>query len=103
MKKNQLVRIPTSHVCISAHEYGAMLNGLRINASQIDDLREKNNTLEREKAHLSKELADSVAKVAALENELNEKQDRILYWYQKYSDLAGKLNAVKPDAETEES
>jgi len=103
VKKNQLVRIPTSHVCISAHEYGAMLNGLRINASQIDDLREKNNTLEHEKAHLSKELADSVAKVAALENELNEKQDRILYWYQKYSDLADKLNAVKPNAETEES
>ena len=85
-KSKTLVQIPTSHVCISAHEYGAMLNGLRINASQIDDLREK-----------------SVAKVAALENELNEKQDRILYWYQKYSDLAGKLNAVKPDAETEES
>lgn len=103
MKKQQLVQIPVGHVCISAHEYGAMLNGLRINASQIDDLREKNNTLEHEKAVLSQKLGDSVAKVAALENELNEKQDRILYWYQKYSDLADKLNAVKPDAETEES
>lgn len=102
-KHNNLVQIPVGHVCISAHEYGAMLNGLRINASQIDDLREENGELQKHITEQAVNLANSEAKVSELEKELNEKQDRVLYWYQKYSDLADKLNAVKPNAETEET
>ena len=102
-KHNNLVQIPIGHVCISAHEYGSMRNGLCLNASQIDDLREENGKLQKHITEQAVNLANSEAKVADLEKELNEKQDRVLYWYQKYSDLADKLNAVKPDAKTEES
>jgi len=102
-KHNNLVQIPIGHVCISAHEYGAMLNGLRANASQIDDLREENGELQKHITEQAVNLANSEAKVADLEKELNEKQDRVLYWYQKYTDLADKLNAVKDHAEAEET
>jgi len=102
-KHNNLVQIPIGHVCISAHEYGAMLNGLRANASQIDDLREENGELQKHITEQAVNLANSEAKVADLEKELNEKQDSVLYWYQKYTDLADKLNAVKDHAEAEET
>ena len=98
-KSETLVRIPVDYVCISAHEYGSMRNGLCLNASQIDDLREQNDELLKHITEQAFKLATSEAKVADLEKEVNEKQDRVLYWFQKYTDLADKLNAVKPDAE----
>jgi len=103
MKKQQLVQIPVGHVCISAHDF-SMLN-LEINELQTarSEYREKINILEHQKTVLSQKLGDSVEKVSDLEKELNEKQDRVLYWYQKYTDLADKLNAVKDHAETEEA
>ena len=101
-KHNNLVQIPVGHICISAHEYGARLNGLSMNARQIDDLREENGSLQRElkdvkeKNNMLKgELEAAETKIASLEKTVEEKQDRVLFWFQKYNDLADKLNAVK--------
>jgi predicted nuclease with TOPRIM domain len=102
-KSKTLVQIPVGYVCISAHEYGSMRNGLCLNTSQIDDLREQNDELLKHITEQAVKLATSEAKVADLEKEVNEKQDCVLYWFQKYTDLADKLNAVKPDAEAEKT
>lgn len=103
MKKQQLVHIPVDHICIHAQEYFNIKHDnyrqfmkCRELHSQIEDLNNRINELEVDQAA-------SEAKVSDLEKELNEKQDRVLYWYQRYTELVDKLNAVKPDAKTKEA
>ena len=102
-KHNNLVQIPVGYVCIPGADFFNMkfdncnqFKQLRELRAQIEDLEEHINNLEVD-------LAASEAKVSNLEKELNEKQDRVLYWYQKYTDLFDKLNTVKDHAETEEA
>lgn len=102
-KHNSLVQIPVGHICIQSCDF---FNMKLENYRQLKKIVELDNQLAEVNVHvtaLEVDLAASEAKVADLEKELNEKQDRFLYWYQKYTDLSDKLNAVKPDAKTEET
>lgn len=103
MKKQQLVQIPVGYVCISAHEYGSMRNGLCLNASQIDDLREQIGELQKHITEQAVKLATSEAKAAGLEKEVSQKQDRVMYWYNECEKLQKQIAAVKPNAETEKT
>ena len=103
MKKTQLVQIPVGHVCISCAELFDVKNdNLNLFTKNVD-LRSQIKVFKERITALEVDLAASEAKVSDLEKELNEKQDRVLYWYQKYTDLSDKLNAVKDHAETEEA
>jgi len=113
VKKYQLVQIPINHVCISEADL-TMLN-VRIISLQNgnEDNRKRIQALETDNKLLEMQLADSKAKVANLEKELNENKDRVLYWYKEHNKLQAQIdsmaspvanaNEVKPDAETEES
>ena len=103
MKKTQLVQIPVGHVCISCTELFDVKNdNLNLFTKNVE-LRSQIKVFKERITALEVDLTASEAKVSDLEKELNEKQDRVLYWYQKYTDLSDKLNAVKDHAETEEA
>jgi peptidoglycan hydrolase CwlO-like protein len=103
MKKQQLVQIPVGHICITESEFLHMHKQLIIFQSELRLRTSECCSLDDEVENLKKQLSDAEAKVADLEKELNEKQDRVLYWYQKYTELADKLNAVKDHAEAEKA
>ena len=103
MKKQQLVQIPVGHICIPCAElFDVKSDNISLFTKNVE-LRSQIKGFKERITELEVDLAASEAKVADLEKELNEKQDRILYWYQKYTDLAEKLNAVKSNAETKEA
>jgi len=102
-KHNNLVQIPVGHICITELEFLNMHKQLIHFQTELRLRTSECRSLDGEVEDLKKQLAASEAKVSDLEKELNEKQDRVLYWYQKYTDLADKLNAVKDHAETEEA
>jgi peptidoglycan hydrolase CwlO-like protein len=103
MKKQQLVQIPVGHVCLNVSDV--------LHQQTVIDARENDNAYLRHTLYaaqdqvedLKKRLSDANEKISGLKKDVNEKQDRVLYWYQKYTELADKLNAVKPDAETKEA
>ena len=102
-KHNNLVQIPVGHVCISCTELFDVKNDNISLFTKNVELRSQIKGFKERITALECDLAASEAKVSDLEKELNEKQDRVLYWYQKYTDLADKLNAVKDHAETEKT
>lgn len=105
MSKNKplYVQIPVGYICIPSAEF------LKTQAeiSDLMDTRYKHlrtiGDLHADAAKMKAQLDEASKKVARLEKDVNEKQDGVLYWYQKYTDLADKLNAVKDHAEAEET
>jgi Tfp pilus assembly protein FimV len=71
------------------------------------------NEIETKKLESDALAQELQAKVADLEKQLSEKQDRVLYWYNEHNKLQEKLNAlasnaaqvnaVKPNAEAEKT
>lgn len=102
-KSKTLVQIPVGHICLHVQDYNCLRQMLYRLDRENQDLRVESGEFQVQNHDLNRKLTDAESKVSDLEKEVNEKQDRVMCWYQKYTDLADKLNAVKDHAETEEA
>jgi len=119
-KARPYVQIPADYVCIPLKKYSKIVRYVTrldmATAKIVEDHSkyiENLNEIETKKLESDALAQELQAKVADLEKQLSEKQDRVLYWYNEHNKLQEKLNAlasnaaqvnaVKPNAEAEKT
>jgi len=106
-KSKTLVQIPVGHACLSLDCLFQMnMEAERLRAENTENLRDITR-IQGQFQKTMEQLSEAEAKIKELEKERAKLDKESLDWYVKYAALRDKyepkLNAVKPDAKTEES
>ena len=99
MKKQQLVQIPVGHACLSLNCLFQMnMEAERLRAENTEYLSDITR-IQGQFMKTTEQLAEAEKKIEELEEELNKKQDSIMYWFNKYQSLCNELEKVNSNAE----
>lgn len=98
-KQKPLVRIPMDSTCISLIKYKELNDTINNLSYSHISLNTANKKLNKQVADLEAKVSELEQKNAELENDVKDKGDSVLYWFNKYQALCNERDKEKSDAE----